>query len=411
MSRPAPRALRHAPAARLVAALAVAGLATTACTASDAREGGPRSSGRSAGSSADASPQAGSGRLRLSSNVDGKQAVPVDKVVKVSAANGDLESVQLRTGDTSVAGAMGDDGTWTASALLEPHTQYQVVMTGTDASGDEQTDRSSFSTVDLSLEQQTYPSFLPDEGSTVGVGMPVIVRFDIPVERKAAIERHLVVDSEPAVTGTWHWVSDTEVHYRPRTYWEPGTQVSVDADINGVDAGNGIYGQQSRSSSFTIGDSVISRINLKTYELEVDINGTLARTIPISGGAPGYESRSGTKVIIEKFLEKRMDAATTGVSPDDPDYYNIPDVQYAMRVTYTGEFLHAAPWSVGSQGSANVSHGCIGMSTKNAHWLYKRSSIGDVVVTTGSDRLIEPGNGYTDWDVSFAEYEQGSALS
>ena len=106
-----------------------------------------------------------------------------------------------------------------------------------------------------------------------------------------------------------------------------------------------------------------------------------------------------------------MDAATTGISPGDSEYYNIANVEYAMRVTYTGEFIHAAPWSVGSQGSANVSHGCIGMSTEDAAWLYERSSVGDVVITTGSDRTIEYGNGYTDWDISYAEYQEKSALS
>ena len=251
----------------------------------------------------------------------------------------------------------------------------------------------------------------PLSGSEVGVGMPVIVRFDLPVERKAAFEKQLSVESSPQVSGTWHWVSDTEVHYRPKTFWEPGTEVRVEADVNSVPAGNGIYGQESRSGSFTIGDSVISHVNLRTNQMRVKINGKLARTIPITGGKAGFESRSGTKVIVEKFVEKRMDAATTGIAPGNPEYYNIADVQYAMRVTYTGEFLHAAPWSVDSQGSANVSHGCIGMSTEDARWLFERSSIGDVVITTGSDREIEYGNGYTDWDISYAEYQEKSALS
>jgi len=213
------------------------------------------------------------------------------------------------------------------------------------------------------------------------------------------------------VPGSWHWVSDNEVHYRPREYWPSGAEVSVDADINGVDAGNGIYGQEDRHTSFTVGNSVISEVNVDTYQMKVFINGQLERTIPITTGAPGYETRGGTKLIIEKFLSKRMDAATTGVSPDDPEYYNIPDVQYAMRVTYSGEFLHAAPWSLGSQGSANVSHGCVGMSTENAQWLYERSLRGDVVKFLGSDRPLEDNNGWTDWDQSFAEYRQGSALS
>ena len=124
--------------------------------------------------------------------------------------------------------------------------------------------------------------------------------------------------------------------------------------------------------------------------MRVDQNGKLLRTIPISAGKPGFTTRSGIKVIIEKFRVKRMDAATTGIDESDPEYYNIENVEYAQRVTYSGEFLHAAPWSVGSQGSANVSHGCVGMSTANAAWLYGLTKRGDVVDVTGTDRHMTP---------------------
>jgi lipoprotein-anchoring transpeptidase ErfK/SrfK len=201
------------------------------------------------------------------------------------------------------------------------------------------------------------------------------------------------------------------VHWRPKHFWPSGTRVTVKADINSIPAGNGIYGQMDRSTSFVVGDSVIDKINIATDEMNVYINGDLARTIPVTGGMPGWETRSGTKLIVEKFLSKRMDAATVGVSPSSPDYYNIPDVQYAMRVTYSGEFLHAAPWSVYAQGSYNVSHGCVGMSTENAAWLYNLSHRGDVVQVTGTSRGLEDGNGWTDWNMSFKEYKQGSALS
>ena len=152
------------------------------------------------------------------------------------------------------------------------------------------------------------------------------------------------------------------------------------------------------------------KANLQTDQMAVMVNGTLARTIPITGGKPGYETRSGTKLIVEKFAEKRMDAATVGIEPDDPEYYDIPDVQYAQRVTFTGEFLHAAPWSVSAQGSYNVSHGCVGMSTDNAAWLFNLTHRGDPVEVTGTRRGLEDGNGWTDWNESYAQYKQGSAL-
>ncbi len=106
-----------------------------------------------------------------------------------------------------------------------------------------------------------------------------------------------------------------------------------------------------------------------------------------------------------------MDAATVGIKKKDPEYYNISNVKYAQRVTFTGEFLHGAPWSTYAQGSSNVSHGCVGMSVKDAGWLFKRTHRGDPVEVTGTKRGLEPGNGWTDWDVSFAEYKQGSALA
>jgi lipoprotein-anchoring transpeptidase ErfK/SrfK len=151
-------------------------------------------------------------------------------------------------------------------------------------------------------------------------------------------------------------------------------------------------------------------LDVTTHRMRVFVNGKLSRTLPVSAGKPGFTTRSGIKVIIEKFRTKRMDAATTGIQPGDPEYYNISNVEYAMRVTYSGEFLHAAPWSVGSQGSANVSHGCVGMSTADAAWLYGISKRGDVVDVTGSDRYMTLTNGYGDWNESFKEYEAGSAL-
>lgn len=402
----------HLWSARLRIAV-VTTLALAALSACDDQEPATRSGA----GNGDASPVAGRvARPTVDLNVTRDQRdVTVDTAVSVRATHGTIGDVSVyygtRSAGTSVAGRLSDDATmWTAKDLLEPGERYSVVVHGDGTDGEPFTKRSTFTTQELTLDQQTYPSVLPLPGETVGVGMPVILTFDVPVTDRKSIERHLAVRSVPAVTGTWHWISDYEVHYRPRSFWPSGAQVRVEADINGVDAGNGIYGQEDRHTSFTVGDSVISRIDVDAHEMQVYVNDDLVRTIPITSGATGTETRGGTKIIIEKFLSKRMDAATTGVSPSDPDYYNIPDVQYAMRVTYSGEFLHAAPWSLESQGSANVSHGCVGMSTKHAHWLYDLSHVGDVVEVVGSDRPPEENNGWTDWDQSFAEYRQGSAL-
>jgi len=336
--------------------------------------------------------------------------VAVGKVVEVGAEDGSLERVVVRAGSERVAGELSTDGSsWTATDRLEPGLRYNVRAVAVDDEGLRTQERSSFRTEDLPLERQTYPSIAPLEGETVGVGMPVIVQFDVPVKDRASIERHLSVESKPKQAGSWHWVSGNEVHWRPKKYWKPGTEVTVDADINSVPAGNGVYGQISRSVTFEIGDSVVSKVDVQGHRMKVFVNGKLARTMPISAGKPGFITRSGTKVIIEKVRDKVMDAATLGISKSDPEYYRL-DVEYAMRVTYSGEFLHAAPWSAGSQGVANVSHGCVGMATENAAWLFDITKRGDVVEVTGSERQMTLYNGYGDWNAGFAEYAEGSAL-
>ncbi|MDX6323915.1 MAG: hypothetical protein QOK15_269 [Nocardioidaceae bacterium] len=350
--------------------------------------------------------------VRLSTNLPkSKHPVSVDTLLHVTASKGTLQHVSFHAGKSRVPGSLSGNGrSWTAGDRLEPAKTYQVSAVAVDADGLKKKLERTFRTVPLTLDQQTYPSIAPVQGETVGVGMPIIVHFDVPVTDRASIERHLSVQTKPVQQGTWHWISDNEVHWRPKTYWKRGTDVTVHADVNGVAAGNGIFGQMNRSASFHIGNAVIMKINLADHEMRVFDNGKLLRTIPVTGGAAGFTTRSGIKVIIEKFRVKRMNSATVGIGPNDPNYYNIPDVEFAQRVTYSGEFLHAAPWSVGDQGSANVSHGCVGMSTANAAWLYGLTHRGDVVDVSGTSRPMEPDNGYGDWNVPWKTYKAGSAL-
>ena len=402
--------IRRATRRRPVAALS--GLALVAATALAGCSGDPV--GEALGNEPEETPQASEKTVsdaRLQVNVPRKGTVGVDTLIEVAAENGTLRNVVVKAAGKRLPGAMSKDATtWTAGERLEPGTTYRVAGVAVDGDGLTRKLERSFRTDDLTLDQQTYPSLAPLAGETVGVGMPVILSFDVPVTDRKEVERHLSVEAKPAQPGTWHWISDTEVHYRPKSYWKPGTKVTVDADLNGVDAGNGIYGQEDRHASFNVGDAVIMKIDVAAHQMRVLRNGELLRTIPISAGKPGFTTRSGIKVIIEKFRYKDMDAATTGISEDDAEYYNIANVEYAQRVTYSGEFIHAAPWSVGSQGYSNVSHGCIGMSTEAAGWLYSLTKRGDVVDVVGSDRPMESTNGYGDWNVSWSDYKAGSAL-
>jgi lipoprotein-anchoring transpeptidase ErfK/SrfK len=402
---------RTASAAGLLALCVVAaGCSAQSGDAADAPQAASGSTSSSpSGSATPAAPARSAATVAV--NVSAK-GVKVDKVVKLTAKDGTFDTVTVRAGKKTLTGSLSADKTsWTSTTALEPGTRYRVRAAAVDSDGLKTVKHSSFSTQSLSLDQQTFPSFAPVAGETVGIGMPVIVRFDVPVTDKASIERHLSVTSSSKQHGAWHWISDSEVHWRPVHYWKPGTDVTVKADINSVPAGHGIYGQLSRTSTFHVGNSMVSKVNTQTDMMKTYVNGKLAKTIPITTGKPGFTTRSGVKIIVEKFRHKRMNSETIGIANNSSEGYDLDDVEYAMRVTYSGEFLHAAPWSVGSQGYANVSHGCTGMSTSNAAWLYNLSKPGDVVEYTGTNRPMTLDNGYGDWNESFAQYKKGSALS
>ncbi|MFC5179012.1 L,D-transpeptidase [Nocardioides taihuensis] len=398
---------RRARTAAATAALVLLGSALAACDGDSAAAPGAAPSGSAASESEDAVPAVS---LTTSPRA-GAKGVKVDRTIEVAADNGTIESVKVSSSAGKVAGELSADGaSWTATDRLEPGATYAVRTVATGEDGEQVTRTAKFRTQDLTLDQQTYPSVAPLPGETVGVGMPVIVRFDVPVTDHASFEKNMSVTTAPQQKGSWYWLSDYEAHWRPKTYWKPGTEVSVDVDVNSVSAGNGIYGQESRQVDFEVGDAHIYKVNMVTHEMKVFSNGDLLRTIPITTGEqPAYTTRSGTKVIIEKFEKKDMNSETVGIT--GADAYNISDVQWAMRLTYSGEFIHAAPWSVSSQGVANVSHGCTGMSTENAGWLYAMSRRGDVVEYTGSDKPMTLDNGYGDWNASWSDWKSGSALS
>jgi lipoprotein-anchoring transpeptidase ErfK/SrfK len=343
----------------------------------------------------------------------GAKKVDLGRKLKLHVAKGTFTDVQVSGPSGAVVrGKMSPDKSrWVSQTRFQAGSSYRITSTTVDNHGLKKGYDASFRTRSLSLDEQTYPSFVPVQGQTVGVGMPVIIRFDVPVTDHASIEKNLQVISKPAQAGSFHWISDQEVHWRPRTYWKPGTDVTVKADIGGVPAGNGIYGQKDRQLSFHVGRSMVSKVDMNSDQMRVFENGRLIRTIPITTGQqPKFTTRSGIKVIVEKFRHKRMNSETIGIDPNSADGYNIDDVEYAMRVTYSGEFVHAAPWSVGSQGHSNVSHGCTGMSTANAGWLYGKSIVGDVVEYTGTSKPMTLTNGFGDWNASFADYRSGSAL-
>jgi lipoprotein-anchoring transpeptidase ErfK/SrfK len=249
------------------------------------------------------------------------------------------------------------------------------------------------------------------DGDTVGVGMPIVIEFskDLPKSRRAAVERRLFVESTPAVQGSWYWWSDSEVHYRPKEYWTPGTKVSLRAAIGGLPMGNGNYGKRDRFVDFQIGDHVVTKVDGSSHVARVYRNGTLVRTMPASLGKGSTPTSSGTLVVMDKKAQMKFDSGTFGVPANTPGGYR-QDVKWDVRFTWGGEFFHSAPWSVGDQGRRNVSHGCVNLSPSNAQWFFDLAKKGDVVQVVKTGRHVAPGDGWTDWNVPWSTFVKGSAL-
>ncbi|MCF3103897.1 L,D-transpeptidase [Streptomyces roseoverticillatus] len=264
------------------------------------------------------------------------------------------------------------------------------------------------------------PEIAPADGETVGVGQPLAIVFKqqkVSKELRAGIEGRLKVSTSPQVPGAWHWnetKGDTRVHFRPEKFWPAGTRVTLDARLAGVKLAEGTAATGDRTVSFTIGDSMVSTVDLKARKLTVVRNGKTLRTIPVSGGdeSKGFGTREGIKTILAKEGKVVMDSLSIGIPRNHPDGF-YGSYEYSMRETVSGEFVHAAPDNAESFGKENVSHGCIGMSTDDAKWLYGLSLKGDVVQVTGSTKpkpMDRFGNGYGDWNLSWEEWLEGSAL-
>jgi lipoprotein-anchoring transpeptidase ErfK/SrfK len=143
--------------------------------------------------------------------------------------------------------------------------------------------------------------------------------------------------------------------------------------------------------------------------MQIFQNGKLVNTLPISLGSPGYPSHIGPHVISDKQPSVIMDSCTYGVCEGQPGYYK-EKVDLDERISDDGEFVHSAPWSVGSQGGANVSHGCVNLSPANARWFFDHFGIGDVVEIANSGGPQLPlSDTYGDWELSWAQWLKGSA--
>ena len=321
---------------------------------------------------------------------------PENTTVKVTDAQGD-----------EVKGTLDkDDKTFTPDKALSYNTKYTVTVNGTPSAGKGGASSSTFTTMKAPSKVIRATSFLGDH-QTVGVGMPLIVKFSrsIPTSYRATVERRMAVTATPSQTGTWHWVSPTEVHYRPQVYWKANSKVFYQVSLAGVPLGSGYYGKTDMTVDVNIGRSFIMTVSNKTKQMTVTQNGKVIKTLPVSLGKASTPSSSGTMVVIQKLRHTVFDTTDT-----DPVHGYKTPIDFAQRITWSGQFIHAAPWSEGKQGHVNVSHGCVNVSEAMGAWLFSRTLMGDVIKVSGTEQKLQNGNGWTDWNMSWSDYKKGSYL-
>ncbi|GAA2224805.1 Ig-like domain-containing protein [Streptomyces amakusaensis] len=343
---------------------------------------------------------------------DGAGTVATSGALKVTADRGRLTTVTVKDGKgAEVKGRIAaDGGSWEPLHHLAGATRYKVHAVARDEEGRESAKDTSFTT--LSPKNTFIGHYTPEDRSTVGVGMPVSLNFTRGITDPDAVERAITVTSVPSVPIEGHWFGNDRLDFRPEKYWAPGTKVTVKLNLDGVQGRPGVYGKQAKTISFTIGRSQVSTVDAKTKRMKVVRDGKQIKDIPITAGAPATTTYNGQMVISEKYKVTRMNGATVGFGGE----YDIKDVPHAMRLSTSGTFLHGNYWaSSGTFGSANVSHGCVGLSDVRggwnkkspAAWFYDRSILGDVVVVKNSkDKQIAPSNGLNGWNMSWAEWKK-----
>lgn len=340
--------------------------------------------------------------------------IPTDQPVVVSARGGTLKSVRVDGGKAgALKGVLSADGTnWRSTVTARPGASYTITAVSADATGKQTQTTSAFSTVkgNKTFDIQTITPNKDDTGLTVGVGMPIMIAFDKPIADRVSVERNLTVRSSRPVEGAWHWFDDSHVDFRPLEYWPAYTKVRLEAKLAGVRGGPGMYGKRDVRLDFKIGRSQITKGSTDEHVLYVRRDGKKIREMPMSAGQGGqwkFYTTSGIHLAMSREDATLM--TSPGIGPGGAGYYSLM-VYHTVRISNSGEYVHSAPWSVGSQGNSNVSHGCVNISPENAIWFVKNTLIGDPIIITGSPRKLEPTNGWGHWQENWKDWLKWSVL-
>ncbi|WP_329424396.1 L,D-transpeptidase [Streptomyces sp. NBC_01268] len=351
---------------------------------------------------------------------DGSRGVPADGPLVVKVDSGRLERVSVVQVEdaqrTQVAGEISTDGlSWRPGpdTRLALAAKYSVDAVALDAHGRRSARHTTFTTV--VPERRFIGYFKPENRSTVGTGMIVSFSFNREIENRAEVERAIRITSDPPVEVVGHWFGKDRLDFRPAAYWQPGTEVAVDLDLRDVEGAPGVYGIQRKKVGFTVGRSQVSLVDAERHTMEIRRDGEPLTTLPITAGAPKTTTYNGKMVVTELYEVTRMDGRTVGFGGE----YDIKDVPHAIRLTDSGTFLHGNYWASASTfGSANVSHGCVGLrdvkgggADTPAGWFFDRTLIGDVVeVVNSRDKQVAADNGLGGWNMEWSRWRTGSAL-
>lgn len=345
--------------------------------------------------------------------MDAKDGQDPTSSFKLKAVDGVFEEVTV-TSDRAktVEGSFSEDLTeWTSETVMDAGVTHTVTAMAVSSDGTVTEFEQQFTTEGREGSGFEVVDVTPVvEGETVGVGAPIIVTFSESAPDKKTVENLLEVESESGHEGAWRWITDSQVIYRTKEYWEPHQTVTFNARFQGAHLGNDVWGAKDHTATMEIGPSNISRAHIPDYHMEVEIDGEVVKNIPISAGSGEkyeYITATGVHLVMEKLKHKVM--VSPGIEEGEEGYYATP-VDWATRINATGEFVHGAPWSVWAQGNTNVSHGCLNASNENAKWFYEIAQRGDPVEVTGTDRPMPPGNGWGYWIMSWEEWQEGEGL-
>ncbi|MDT4916593.1 MAG: hypothetical protein QOH89_1293 [Pseudonocardiales bacterium] len=412
-----------------VAAAALALLALAACTSGSSTPGNPVLP-TGGGSTTDAPDTSASSTPPSDPAVitafRGTAVSPV-KPITVSIENGTLTDVtMLNPEGKHVRGEIDADGTsWHNTEVLGYSKAYRIKAMGVGEDGTQVVKRSRLTT--LTPSNMTMP-YLDDiygsslqDGGTYGVGMVVRVHFDEIVDERKA-EKALQVTTSPSVEGGWFWQDSTNAYWRPKDYYEPGTEVTINANVYGKDVGQGLYGQADQSVSFKIGQKRVAIADNKTHRVKVYFDDKLVRNMPTSMGMGGsttgdngqtiyFWTMPGTYTVINHENPAIMSSSSYGLPENSPYGYAPEKVPYATKISTDGIYLHELDTTVWAQGHQNVSHGCLNLNYANAKWYYNHSHIGDVVQVIHSAGPKINFNQGGQWSIPWKQWLHGSALN